>query len=88
MTLDNLKAHLNITDNNDDALLTSKLGAALEWMALYVGEDELGNPLVIEATLQLAATFYEQREAIGPTELQEVPFTVWELIEPFRVRSF
>ena len=88
IALADLKAHLNPASDEDDALLTDKLAAASAWIAAHVDEDSIEEAAVQEATLQLAATFYEQREAIAPGELQVVPFTVWDLIEPYRVRSF
>jgi len=34
-----LKAHLNITTDSDDALLADKIAAAEGWIAAYTGED-------------------------------------------------
>ena len=37
ITLDDLKAHLNITTSTDDDLLTGKIAAAEEWIRAYTG---------------------------------------------------
>lgn len=37
--LDTAKAHLNVTTDDDDALIRSKIGVAAAWIALYTGTD-------------------------------------------------
>lgn len=85
-----LKSQLNLTGTDDDALLSHKIAAAQAWI-----EDQIGvafadlDPLpasIDEAVLQLAAHWYEQREAvlIG-ISANEVPFGVRELIASSRV---
>lgn len=91
MTVDDLKAHLNIDHDDDDDLLTAKLAVAESWVKSHVNVTafNFGNsPELIEATLQLAASLYAQREATSPVELTAVPFGVWDLITPFRQWSF
>ncbi|MFZ5678494.1 MAG: head-tail connector protein [Pseudomonadota bacterium] len=88
VTVDNLKAHLNLTSDADDALLADKLAAALEWVAKYTGipsDDANLPPPVREATLRLAADLYENREAslIGVTA-QALPFGMLDMLEPYR----
>lgn len=88
VTLANLKAHLNVTTDADDVLLTDKLAAAAEWIAKYTGipanDAALPSP-VKEATLQLSAHLYENREAslIGVTA-QTLPFGMLDMLEPYR----
>ena len=80
-----LKSQLNL-DHNLDVLLTHKLEAAELWIANYTGvEFDAGNPAMTEAALQLAAYWYEQREAasFGLTTAP-VPFGVRDLLSPYR----
>lgn len=84
MNLTDLKKHLNITTDEDDALLTQKLDAATAFIGEFVIDGALDNASVQEAILQLAAHFYENREATTPGSLREAPFGVWDLLAPFR----
>jgi uncharacterized phage protein (predicted DNA packaging) len=88
VTLQSLKAHLNLTTNDDDALLTDKLAAATEWTSKFTGipADAADAPAPVnEAVRQLAAHLYENREAslIGVTA-QSLPFGFLDLLEPYR----
>lgn len=63
-----LKSHLNITNNADDALIGGKIEAAqaaVEQMLGFAIEDRFSSPPgdLKEAVRQLAAHFYENREA-------------------------
>lgn len=81
-----LKSQLNLDHNLDDVLLTHKLEAAELWIANFTGvEFDAGNPAMTEAALQLAAYWYEQREAasFGLTTAP-VPFGVRDLLSPYR----
>jgi len=85
-----LKAQLNLDGTDDDALLTHKIAAAEAWIEAQIGvafADLDPYPASLdEAVLQLAAHWYEQREAvlIG-VSANEVPFGVRELIASSRV---
>lgn len=88
VTLADLKAHLNVTTDADDDLLTGKLAASAEWIAKYTGipSDDPALPAPVrEATFQLAAHLYENREAslIGVTA-QTLPFGLLEMLGPYR----
>ena len=87
--LADLKSHLNLTTDTDDALLTGKLAAAQEWVAEYLGEYGCDQAPVREATLQLAAHLYENREAslVGVTA-QALPFGLIDLLAPYRGWTF
>jgi hypothetical protein len=92
VSLASLKAHLNITDDTDNELLTDKLAAASAWIAAYTGGEpgasDIPSP-VEEATRQLAAHLYENREAtlIGITA-QTLPFGMLDLLAPCRAWAF
>lgn len=83
----------------DDALMTRKLDAAQGHIERQLGfkiEEKYGGqgqeaipaPLV-EAVLQLAAHWFENREAtlVGVTA-QELPFGVWAIVNEYREWSF
>lgn len=92
VSLPSLKAHLNLTTGDDDAMLADKLAAASEWVAKYTGipsdSDDIPPP-VDEAVRQLAAHLYENREAslVGVTA-QSLPFGALDLLEPYRMWCF
>ena len=92
VSLENLKAHLNITSDEDDAVLIAKLEAATEWIAKYTGvpvnAPDAPAPFN-EATRQLAAHLYENREAtmVGVTA-QALPFGLLDLLNPYREWAF
>ncbi|TPW26388.1 head-tail connector protein [Pararhizobium mangrovi] len=93
VSIDLLKAQLNLVGTDDDVLLAHKLGAAEAWLAGYIGKPlSTFDPLpadLVEAVLQLAAYHYEQREAasFGVSTLP-VPFGVTDLARPHREWSF
>lgn len=92
VTLTDLKLHLNLTTDQDDQLLTSKLEAAKGWVGSYTASNpELDTtPAPInEAIRQIAAGMYENREAslVGATA-QSLPFGALDLLAPYRAFSF
>lgn len=102
VTVPELKEQLNLTDDlgtGDDALLARKIDAAqghIERMLgfkiedTYGGQDQEDIPApLVEAVLQLAAHWYENREAtlVGVTA-QELPFGIWPIINEYREWSF
>lgn len=83
----------------DDGLMGRKLEAAQGHIERQLGfkigdkyggqeQDEIPAPLV-EAVLQLAAHWFENREAtlVGVTA-QELPFGVWAIVNEYREWSF
>lgn len=102
-TLDQLKGQLNITPDigaADDVLLARKLAAAQNHVERLLGfriADQFppeGEPPVstvppdlVEAVLQLAAWWYEAREAAGEGA-RDVPFNVREIVTEYRAWSF
>lgn len=102
VTLDQLKAQLNLSDDlgtADDALLNRKIAAAQNHIERLLGfkvEERYGGteqeeipPALVEAVSQLAAHWYENREAtLVGVSAQELPFGVWPVINEFREYSF
>jgi hypothetical protein len=91
LTLNDAKAQVRVTFDDDDALIAAKLAAASEWVAIYTGAeitDATPKP-VNEAILQLTAHLYEHREAvlIGVTA-QSLPGGFLELLEPYKSWCF
>ncbi|PZU23794.1 MAG: DNA-packaging protein [Shinella sp.] len=102
VTVEVLKDQLNITPDlgtDDDALIERKIKAAQGHIERLLGfkiEERYGGteqeeipPALVEAVSQLAAHWYENREAtlIG-VSAQELPFGVWPIINEFREYSF
>ena len=83
LTIDRLRAHLNL-DGDDDALLQAKLDAAASFVAALTDPALAGAPALDEATLQLAAHFYENREGVG-FDRDTLPASIMQLLSPFRV---
>jgi uncharacterized phage protein (predicted DNA packaging) len=88
-----LKQHANISHADDDALLQHYLNAAEGWIADYIGRPIAQfTPLpaqLTQATLLLAAYWYEQREAGAfNVSINAIPFGVIDLVQPFRQWNF
>ncbi|TYB85524.1 head-tail connector protein [Oceaniovalibus sp. ACAM 378] len=80
-----LKSQLNIDHDLDGALLAHKLGAAEIWIANYTGVPFDGaNAAQVEAALQLASYWFEQREAAFDGSSKAIPFGVRDLLESFK----
>lgn len=89
ITLDQLKAHLNVTFDADDALLAGKLATAKSFVSGFIeadidvdGEDTPGP--VNEAVLKVAAWLYQNREA----SLQAMPDDWLEFLGKYRAWVF
>ncbi|QIB36992.1 phage gp6-like head-tail connector protein [Rhizobium oryzihabitans] len=97
-----LKQQLNATGipgTDDDALIERKIEAAQNHIERLLGfkvEETYGGtdqdeipPALVEAVCQLAAHWFENREAtlIGVTG-QELPFGVWQIVNEYREYSF
>lgn len=98
--LADLKDQLAFTEDigdADDALLQKKLDAAHNHVERLLGfkiEETFGGtgqdpvpPVLIEAVLQLAAHWYDNREA-GAEAVRELPFGVREIITEYREFTF
>jgi uncharacterized phage protein (predicted DNA packaging) len=82
-----LKAHLNITTPDDDALLAEYLEAAEGWIEIFLGatySDPVPAPIK-QAIKLLAGSFYEHREdVLVGISAESIPFGVHDLIAPYR----
>lgn len=97
-----LKQQLNATGipgTDDDALIERKIEAAQNHIERLLGfkiEETYGGtdqdeipPALVEAVCQLAAHWYENREAtLVGVSAQELPFGVWQIVNEFREYSF
>ncbi|MGN8117510.1 head-tail connector protein [Labrys sp. 22185] len=95
ISLEDMKAHLNVTFDDDDALITAKIEAAQAWIESYIGApfaDAEAIPAdAKEACRQLAALFYENRETsiIGNgLTMHDMPFSVQAYVLNNRAWSF
>lgn len=97
ISIEDIKAHLNIVGADDDALLTGKIAAAEGWLAKFIGhelDDTIafpdGTPAPLaEAVRQLVGHLYENREAsLVGISAEVLPFGVFELVAPYREYVF
>jgi hypothetical protein len=102
--LADVKAQLNVTFTDDDALIQTKIDAAEDWISkFYTGPAPQcssaptpptwpPNPMpagLTEAVKMLAAHLYENREAsLVGVTSSELPFGLMDLIAPYRFWSF
>ncbi|MBB4632937.1 head-tail connector protein [Sphingosinicella soli] len=97
ITVADAKAHMNITSDADDALITAKIGAAEAWIGQFIGTalddaetfpDGTPEPLK-EATRQLVAHLYENREAtLVGLNMVDVSPGLFDLMAPYRDWAF
>lgn len=97
LTVDDLKAQCNITGAGDDPVLARLLAAATAHIERLLGfkiadEEEFpdGTPADLElAILQLAADWYENREAsIVGVGVTTIPFGVRDIVNEYRRYTF
>lgn len=93
ITVEDAKAHLNITTDADDALIAAKIDAAEAWIGRWLATPfadmaEVPGDLK-EAARQLVGHLYENREAtLVGIPADELPLGFWDLIGPHRAYSF
>lgn len=93
ITVEDAKAHLNITTDADDTLIAAKIDAAEAWIGRWLATPfaemtEVPADLK-EAVRLLVGHLYENREAslVGITA-EEIPFGVWDIINQHRAWAF
>jgi hypothetical protein len=87
ITVDDLKAHLNITFDTDDDLLAAKIEAAAATVENYTGYivDNTSPAPVLEAVRQFAAHLYENREPVlVGVNAQPMPLGVYDMLQSYR----
>lgn len=102
LTVAQLKEQINFSadlGSDDDALLGRKIAAAQGYIERQLGfriEERFGDAgeeevpaVLVEAVSQLAAHWYENREAslIG-VSAQDLPFGIWAIINEYREFTF
>lgn len=97
LSVEDVKAHANITISEDDTLLEGKIAAAEAWVGKFIGTplddatafpDGTPEPLK-EAVRQLVAHLYENREAsIVAVSAELMPLGLYDLMAPYREWSF
>lgn len=97
LSVNDLKAQLNITGTADDTLLTRLLSVATKMIEQHLGfaltdTDELpsGAPADLEHAVYLtAAHFYENRESVlVGVNAQPLPFGVADIVSGYRNYTF
>lgn len=97
LALADLKAHCNVTGTADDAVMTRFLAAAGKHVERLLGfalddaeQFPDGTPADLElAVLQLAADWYENREAsLVGLSAATIPFGVREIVNEYRNYTF
>lgn len=97
VSVEDVKAHMNVTTDADDDLIGDKIAAAEAWIGKFIGSplddaetfpDGAPEPLK-EAVRQLVAHLYENREAtlVGIT-MSDVSPGLFDLIGPYREYVF
>jgi len=97
ITVADAKAHMNISGDADDALIADKLATAEAWIGQFIGRplddatafpDGTPEPLK-EATRQLVAHLYENREAtLVGLNMVDVSPGLFDLMAPYRDWAF
>ncbi|MEX0404053.1 head-tail connector protein [Aquibium sp. LZ166] len=97
VSVEDAKAHMNITTDADDDLIAGKIGAAEAWIGKFIGfalddaetfPDGTPEPLK-EAVRQLTAHLYENREAtVVGISMSDVSPGLFDLMSPYREWSF
>ena len=91
VSLDDAKAHLNVTFDTDDALITRLIGVASDWLERQLGyriADRYPDgvpPAIDHAVLLMMAHYYENREgALVGVNAQTLPFGVIDIVNDYR----
>lgn len=74
VTLTEVKNHLRIDQSAEDALLSSYIEAAEDWISCYLNEPSVPQTAAIKAAcLLVVGDLYENREGAGEKEIKENP---------------
>jgi uncharacterized phage protein (predicted DNA packaging) len=88
VTVADLKSHLRIEHNDEDALLEAKIRTASAHIQSMIGVPladftEMPEPLK-EAGRVMAGHLYENREATAEAAVQYLPLGFHDLVRPYR----
>ena len=82
-----IRAHLNLEDGRDTALLTHYANVAQAWVSAQTALPfDPDNPLMVQAALLLVAHQYESREAVSFASAYQLPYGVTELLSSLKKR--
>lgn len=92
LTVDDLKKHLNIDHNEDDAYIEDLISVAKDAVATYinrpiaemVGDDGKLKPAIRHACRLLVGTWYANRESVVFSTPSDLPDGVVALLLPLR----
>lgn len=93
ITVEDAKAYLNITTDEDDSVIERLISAAESftdrWIETPLAELSEAPDDLKQAVMMLVGHWYENRETslVGFTS-SETPFGFWDLIGPHRAYSF
>ncbi len=93
LTVEDLREHMNVTSDDDDAVIAAKIDAAEAWIGAFLGKslaefDPVPEPLR-EAARQLVAHLYENREAtLVGVQMMDVSPGLFDLMAPYREYVF
>lgn len=97
VSLQEVKAHLNLDHDQDDDLLTAKIAAAETYIdgfldrkfADYEADDEPVPAIIKQAVMMVAAHLFENREhVLVGVSAQTLPLDALDLIAGYRAWSF
>jgi uncharacterized phage protein (predicted DNA packaging) len=98
VSLAEIKQQLRIDHDDDDALLTRKIASAQDHLERLLGfkiENTYGGesqdpvpPAMVECVSQLAAHWYENREATMPDAPELLPLSVYDVVSEYRNYSW
>ena len=89
---EDIKKHLNIDFDDDDAYLLTLIAAAEEAISTYVnrpmsdftGEDGEVTPAVRHAVRLLVGTWYANRESVSYGSPSDIPYTLGFILTPLK----
>lgn len=93
ITLDDAKAHLNLSTGTDDVLLSGQIDAAeayvSRWLPVPLPEMTTVPADLRQAILMLVGHYYENREAtLVGVSAEEVPYGVQSILDQHRAWGF
>lgn len=93
ISVEDAKAHMNVSIDDDDTLIAAKIEAAEafidRWLKEPMADMEEVPADLKQAVLMLVAHFYENREAtVVGVSADEVPLGIWDIVNQHREWAF